>query len=580
MSTNIWLRLEPSSIGTNLEAGLRAAVHDPLWMLARQWQIGEFRFEDAGSPVHAKMMMNCTPLTRYSSNKAVRMGSLPLETIIERENVRMDGKHQPRLAAEAGLHFLRLLEFYGDSGKLRNSLLKEKEFQLQPPDKKQLKELERDHNTVNFLRVMANRVPDGHVLHNQIQKDLQSWQTWYQSHNPAERDTIDKTVANWSVWYKTLFSEPDADETAWLPNRLEYRISVAAPAPEGEIVLNAPEYSGGHLDWYSFNIQQGESLGAKRSDLKKEEIEAENISCAAIPMPINYRGMPVSRYWEFEDARVDFGAMAAGRQQLAKLLLIDFALITGDDWFIVPVMVPVGTLCNTHTLGIRNTFGELLSVSSAYNLDRDNAKKEGRPDKALPWSMYQLSFDSSSNAQADFNLFLPPALGTSLHGPDLEEVLLLRDEMANMAWAVERVVEGPLDQALNRSEAFFRSRESQAPLSGFASEENRPPLIYRLESEVPQHWISLQPDRIRDDSPSIWFKPFGDAQGRILAEKKPIHEEEVPREGAYVTRAFQYTRWIDGKTYLWIGRRKGAGRGEGSSGLQFDRLEPPIKSDT
>src|SRR5690606_10473448 len=216
------------------------------------------------------------------------------------------------------------------------------------------------------------------------------------------------------------------DETAWLPNRLEYRISVAAPAPEGEIVLNAPEYSGGHLDWYSFNIQQGESLGAKRSDLKKEEIEAENISCAAIPMPINYRGMPVSRYWEFEDARVDFG-MAAGRLQLAKLLLIDFALIAGDDWFIVPVMVPVGTLCNTPTLEIRNTFGELLSVSSAYNIDRKKAQEEGRLDKALPWSMFQISFDSSTNASADFNLFLPPALGTSLHSPDLEEVLFLRD---------------------------------------------------------------------------------------------------------------------------------------------------------
>jgi hypothetical protein len=579
MPTNIWLRLEPSSTSTNLEAGLHAAVHDPLWMLARQWQIGEFRFENAGSPVHAKMMMNCTPLTRNSSNKADRMGSLPLETLIEREKVRMDGKDQPRLAAEAGLHFLRLLEFYGDSGKLRNAILKEEKFRLKPLDEKRLKELEQDHNTINFLRVMANRVPDGHLLYDHVQKNLQNWQTWYQSRNPTERTTIDKTVKYWSVWYKTLFSEPEASESAWLPNRLEYSFVVAAPTPESEVVLTAPEYTGGHLDWYSFDIQQGGSLGAERADLNADEIKAEKISCTAIPMPINYRGMPVSRYWEFEDARVDFGAMAAGRHQLVKLLLIDFALIAGDDWFIVPVMVPVGTLCNTHTLEVRNTFGELLSVSSAYNIDRDKAKKEGRPEKELSWSMFQLSFNSPSNSPAKFNLFLPPALGTSLHGPDLEEILFLRDEMANMAWAVERVVEGPLGQAYNRSEEFFRT-QSQAPLSGLASKENRPPLIYRLESEVPKHWISLQPDRIRDDSPAKWLKPFGDAQGRILAEKKPIHEEEVPREGAYVTRSFQYTRWIDGETYLWIGRRKGAGRGEGSSGLQFDRLEPPIKSDT
>lgn len=51
-------------------------------------------------------------------------------------------------------------------------------------------------------------------------------------------------------------------------------------------------------------------------------------------------------------------------------------------------------------------------------------------------------------------------------------------------------------------------------------------------------------------------------------------DEEVPREGARVTRSYQYSRWIDGSTYLWIGRRKRPGRGEGSSGLRFDVVEP------
>lgn len=64
-------------------------------------------------------------------------------------------------------------------------------------------------------------------------------------------------------------------------------------------------------------------------------------------------------------------------------------------------------------------------------------------------------------------------------------------------------------------------------------------------------------------------------KGRLL---EPGHElllrdEEVPREGARVTRSYQYARWIDGSTHLWIGRRKQPGRGEGSSGLQFDILE-------
>jgi hypothetical protein len=33
------------------------------------------------------------------------------------------------------------------------------------------------------------------------------------------------------------------------------------------------------------------------------------------------------------------------------------------------------------------------------------------------------------------------------------------------------------------------------------------------------------------------------------------------------------TRWQDGSTHLWIGRRKKIGTGEGSSGLRFDALD-------
>ncbi len=52
-----------------------------------------------------------------------------------------------------------------------------------------------------------------------------------------------------------------------------------------------------------------------------------------------------------------------------------------------------------------------------------------------------------------------------------------------------------------------------------------------------------------------------------------LFDEEVPREGARVTRTYQYARWIDGSTHLWIGRRKGPDRGEESSGLEFDVME-------
>ena len=62
-------------------------------------------------------------------------------------------------------------------------------------------------------------------------------------------------------------------------------------------------------------------------------------------------------------------------------------------------------------------------------------------------------------------------------------------------------------------------------------------------------------------------------QGLAADEPMDIHEEEVPREGAIVKTTFQRARWYNGKTYVWMGRRKSAGRGEGNSGLRFDVLE-------
>ena len=51
MLTLSWTRLEPGIRTPDLQAGIEARTHDPLWMLARQWQFGEFRAEDAGTPI-------------------------------------------------------------------------------------------------------------------------------------------------------------------------------------------------------------------------------------------------------------------------------------------------------------------------------------------------------------------------------------------------------------------------------------------------------------------------------------------------------------------------------------------------
>ena len=59
------IRLELGTDCPQMQDGLQARIHDPLWMLARQWQFGEFEGEDVGSPASAQVVVESASLSRY-----------------------------------------------------------------------------------------------------------------------------------------------------------------------------------------------------------------------------------------------------------------------------------------------------------------------------------------------------------------------------------------------------------------------------------------------------------------------------------------------------------------------------------
>lgn len=76
-----WLRrLEPLPPFVDLERGFRQEVADPLWMLGRQWQLGEHAGEDAGAPVGVSMTVSRTPIAPVDGLDPARV---PAEAIIE-----------------------------------------------------------------------------------------------------------------------------------------------------------------------------------------------------------------------------------------------------------------------------------------------------------------------------------------------------------------------------------------------------------------------------------------------------------------------------------------------------------------
>jgi hypothetical protein len=563
-SITSWIRLEPGARSADETVGLEARIHDPLWLLGRQWQLGEFQGSDGGSPVVARLRAESALLTRYqlglangnAQGRPYDGKTQPLETLVEREPVR-----QPErllLSADAGLHFLRLLRKRAPSRTYRDAYVERYPVRpLTPAQRSQL-----DPGSIRSFDLLAGRVPNGDLLYADLRGERPRLPA-EPAIDPVDVPLVEAAAREWIAWYESLFSEPAAGDSAWLDERLEYAFSVSARTSAGERSLVAREYIDGQLDWYAFNTASGLSLGAAGDALPRE------ITRTAIPSGVTFRGMPAPRWWEFEDAQVDFGGIDAGPEDLARMLLIEFAVSYGNDWFVIPIELETGSLCTVRSLIVTDTFGGRYAIPDA-------AASETR------WRMFQLAPDQPAASPVQSScLFVPPVVLKNVQGPPIEDVVFFRDEMANMAWAVERVVQAPDGRPLNRHDEYAQRPPEPAKANAPAGA-----LAYELSSAVPDYWIPLAPVQI-DGSRAVRLRraamldaegapQFNRAKGRILTPRPgrrlDLYEEEVPREGVRVTCNYQYTRWLDGSTHLWVGRRKDIGRGEGSSELQFDTL--------
>ena len=75
--------------------------------------------------------------------------------------------------------------------------------------------------------------------------------------------------------------------------------------------------------------------------------------------------MPADRYWEFEDGRVNFGMAGAAKSDLARLAVLEYALVFGNDWFVLPLTLPTNALYRVATFNVRDNFGIDLPIPPA-----------------------------------------------------------------------------------------------------------------------------------------------------------------------------------------------------------------------
>jgi hypothetical protein len=186
------------------------------------------------------------------------------------------------------------------------------------------------------------------------------------------------------------------------------------------------------------------------------------------------------------------------------------------------------------------------------------------------------SHRKASGEAATNRFYLVPAIGKVLESDPLERVNFMRDEMANLVWGVESIVPSQLGKGISGYETA-KVNELEKPTLG-ADETVK--IGYVLGTRVPTNWIPFIAVHAEGSVSEIRLqraRMVGGEQPRgwILREPRSpyfVEEEEVPRAGVYVQRSWQRARWLNGRTFVWVGRKKTAGRGEGWGQLVFDQI--------
>jgi hypothetical protein len=533
-----WIRLHPDSTDLTMVTSVQARIHDPLWLLGRQWQFGELRHDGGATPIDVRVEGTSSPLTRLrggvdaastTGSATIKSAQTPLETLVEREGVPETGLDNLRLRTEAGLHFVRMMRAAQMDARV-TFWIGESPF-VKPA-------AEMDEETGDWFDMVEGRVPDGAALPRIIRAHLAPAST------PAIAADEARVLREWMAWAAARFDSAPGGPSTWDPEHVEYAFTAAGIGATGEALLVAPEYVEGRLEWYDLEHGAG-TLGATGTATPRRSFR--------IPAPLDFAGMPNPRFWTFENPGVRFDQLELLTNpdvppSPATLMVLDFALSYSDDWFLIPLALDAWTIFDTTLVSVTDVFGETTVASPP----------DGR------WNMFRLDNHATSGLSS---LFIAASPADTVEGPPLEEVHLLADEVANVAWAVERLTPHPLGD----------SREAPAQVVAAAAATPSGLTWTLTPPSPPGNWFPLLPSSIgRLALGSLWNTRNLKPAGRVLADLRAprlLHQEEVPPEGAQIVRRWQSARAIDGSLHFWIGRSKTPRRTDVPPAIRFDTVE-------
>ncbi|MFL5740209.1 MAG: hypothetical protein ACJ75B_08325 [Flavisolibacter sp.] len=555
-------RLEGIPISPNYRKSLSAEVRDAMWMLSRQWQMGEFDGMDSGSAIKSKVLTEQQQMTHFGiGNDIFPLGqsfAKPLEMEIEQENIIPD------------------LAFRIESGKLFRQIINDnnlelhlefflKKFKIQllenaqpnTPEETLLSLIRQNNNDSEVFDSLKDRTLDGYEIYKLLDEDYEQWvNNTFSVVGTVEADSAINAGSDFKKQFVIFYGASLVkSNSAWLSNRLDYRFSIQNQEdPSKATILDAGAYSGDRLDWYDFNVRQ---KGAADITTRSNEF---------IPSAVTYPGMPKPRWWEMEENNINFGNINAKTTDLPTLMLIDFALLYSNDWLLIPFPMELNNICVIKGILVTDVFGYHTLIPA---LQRGSVTN---------WNKFSLFTHVAPQSVTDHALFyLAPTLLKPIQQDPLERVSFKRDEVSNLVWAFENIIPSSMGKGLR----VYEIEQNQNKKETSISPEQEASLNYTLGKSVSFYQVPFIPVEILNQNHAqIRFQratvPGTASPKSVLltevASPYYINEEEILNSGITVIRHWRRSRWIDGKVCQWVGREKQTGKSEGNNSLEFDVL--------
>ena len=285
-----------------------------------------------------------------------------------------------------------------------------------------------------------------------------------------------------------------------------------------ERTYKSDNYQGGRLSWYTFDFElKLKGLNELKPGVRPmlEPIPDQVLS---LPTPATFAAAPNKRLWQMEDRKVFMGNSVEEPSE-ANSVVMRYATMYSNDWMLFPLKTEIGKYITVKMIEVIDTFGECFSI-----VEKDRAgNKEKQGEYEEQWQMFTNSTYGNRKKTLVNGLFYAPQLAATVEGKPIEEVKVLRDEIANMVWGVENVVPdgcgGTLDANLYATRLgtivneHNKAGEPVREPDTIAFGQNTGPMVekpeagdtpkakftYQLQSSVPFNWIPFIPQRLQTE---------------------------------------------------------------------------------